>query len=111
MAVLSLLGASLLLWFVVPRFAEVFEQVKVPLPAPTVRVAALAEFAREFSIGWGAAMILLPLWLYRRRTRWTGIGLVALGALGLSLLVWIPVVLFLPLIGTLEGVSAGRGRR
>ena len=45
---LSLAAAAGALWFVVPKFAEVYEQVKIPMPAATLSIVALSRWACDY---------------------------------------------------------------
>jgi len=72
------LAICLLLGWVVPRFAQVFQESGIPLPLPTWLLMQVAEGFRRF--GWLAALILiLAFWAGTRwvrtdsgRLRWDG---------------------------------------
>lgn len=108
-ALVTFAGAGIALWFIAPRFAEIFEQAKFPMPEPTERVLSLMRFACGFPHVWVGITLCLPWWFHRKGGRLGEFGLIVMGSLGISLMLWITYSLFLPLIGTLEGVSsAGR---
>ncbi|VAX21970.1 Type IV fimbrial assembly protein PilC [hydrothermal vent metagenome] len=42
------LAITLLTWFVVPRYADIFERINIPLPAPTVALIWFSNFVSTF---------------------------------------------------------------
>lgn len=97
-------SAAAALWFVVPRFAEVYEQVKVPMPRVTLALIAASSGACQWPVLVGAAVLVASAWT----GRWKGLPkALAKAFLPLALTVTIAtliVALFLPLIGSLEGI-------
>ncbi|HVE42233.1 MAG TPA: permease prefix domain 1-containing protein [Planctomycetota bacterium] len=93
-------------WFVVPRFTEIFRQVRVPLPSLTLFFLNLTDALRSAAGLAGLALLIVGIfiaWLRRvRLPRAVTIALM-LGSVGLS--VGLVICLFLPLLSLLEGIG------
>jgi type II secretory pathway component PulF len=103
------LGVSLVLWLVAPRFLEVFEQVKVPVPLTTLALARLSELARSWPVPWifagmtcSMAVAFCPPGAPRKVARYL------LTALIVGSTVWMALAFAGPLLDLLDGLSGRR---
>ena len=90
---------------IVPRFSEVYKQVKIPLPWSTLMLVGVGQAAETYPWVVFPAILLSPVLLCRRSRQAAslseGVAIVLLGLL----LLWMIVALFMPLIGGLEGIG------
>ena len=98
---LAILGGVLVL--VVPKFAEVFRQVKVAMPESTLAVISLSEVL--ISHGWAAPLSLLAVYdfLSRLSPGQDKIARVVVPIVVVVLLGWMLFALFHPLLGICHG--------
>lgn len=96
------------LWFVVPKFAEVFEQVKVPLPSLTTALVNASRIACEWPVPVGLGVVVAAFWSGRCKGRCRRAAAVLIPlALTLTVATFF-VALFSPLVGSLESFPARR---
>ncbi len=105
---LWLAGLMLALWFIVPKFAEVYGQVKVPLPRLTSRLIDVSWAAVRHPVPFVLGVLLLSAWVGTWKGWWRSGAQVLLPAALAVTVATIVCSLFLPLIGSLEGVPSGR---
>ncbi len=94
-------GVLAALWFVVPKFAEVYEQIKVPMPSATLTILALSDLALR---GWWAfapASLALAAWTGTWRGRPATLLRVLVPLAFMATVGFVAFGLFLPLCGTL----------
>ncbi len=90
----------------VPRFSEVYVQVKIQLPPMTKILLGLSRlFEGHLWIG-VVLLILLPTASGLFRGRWARFASFLLLVGGCGTWAWMMVALFLPLIGELEGIHS-----
>jgi len=99
-------AAGLLL--IVPKFDEVFRQVKVPMPGLTLMVTAVSEFCCTHPVLTAIVMTFVPASIHVWHPRAVAIGRVAIPLLFFVMWGWMVVGLFLPLCVLLEGIESGR---
>jgi type IV pilus assembly protein PilC len=51
-----------IMWFVIPRFHDMFNDLNIPLPAPTLILLSIASFARSYLFA--ALIIAVPVGIY-----------------------------------------------
>jgi hypothetical protein len=100
---------AFLSWFVTPRFAEVFRQVRVPLPGITLLFVKLGDLLRSSPLVPLGALLLLvvAIGVLRRKPLPAGAAYVLL-VISVALCLGLAAGLFLPLISLLEGIGARR---
>jgi type II secretory pathway component PulF len=96
------------LMVIVPKFETVFLQVKIPMPGLTLMVMSLSGFCRAHPLLFAALMTGIPASIHVWQPRAVSIGRVAIPLLFWVMWGWMVVGLFLPLIGTLEGIGPRR---
>ena len=106
---LWLFGTLVAMWRIVPKFVEVFAEVKVPMPGWTEAVVAVSRAV----VHWPVACVVLAVGVSVGAGFLKGPARKAASALLPIVIVltigWIAIGLFLPLIGSME--SVGKGRR
>ena len=93
-------------WFIVPRFTEIFRQVRVPIPSLTLFFLDLTDALRSAAGLAGIALLIVGIfiaWLRRVRLPRAVTVALMLGSVGLS--VGLVICLFLPLLSLLEGIG------
>lgn len=92
------------LWLVVPRFADVFSQVRIQLPPLTMTVVSVSWFVCRLPWIFGGVALAVAAWtgVWDEKARRAARLLLPL-AIALTAFLMI-LALFLPMIGTLEGV-------
>lgn len=103
---LTLTAAFLL--FVAPKFAVVFEQVKVPVPSVTRIVLGLSREAATHLWLMGILLAIVCWGFGRLRGRWASLASTLIPIAAIATWGWMVVTLFLPLIGELEGIGYKR---
>ncbi|HVE39327.1 MAG TPA: hypothetical protein VNM14_05520 [Planctomycetota bacterium] len=107
-AALSLASLAGILMKIVPQFAEVYRQVKVPMPGATLILVSLSDMA--CAVPWLVypLVVVLPVGLSQlnKRTAWRVRAAIGL-AYGLSA-VGILIAIFLPLMSVHGGIGARR---
>jgi hypothetical protein len=101
-----LLVAVAALVFIVPKFSVVYVQVKIPVPFMTRILLGLSRVTCANLWIVGILMAFLPWSLGRLRGRWASLASVVVSIGGIATWAWMLVGLFLPLIGTLEGIGS-----
>jgi len=93
-------------WYVTPKFAAVFQQVRVPLPGLTALFLTISQGFRPLPVLLGVVVLLSVLEKFglRRIRIPRPIGYVLLVA-SVTLCVGLVVSLFLPLVSLLEGIG------
>ena len=98
------------LWFIVPKFAEVYRQVKVPMGDLTRHALDASRAACRYPCAFLLGVLLASAWAGTWKGRWkTAAKLLLPTALTITVGA-IVVALFMPLIGSLEGVRPLPGR-
>jgi len=96
------------LLLIIPKFDEVFQQVKVPMPSLTLCVVRISSFFRVHPVMFAALMTGIPASIHLWQPRAVSVGRVAIPVLFVVMWGWMVVGLFLPLLGTLESIGARR---
>src|SRR5687767_5822765 len=93
LAFLGLVLTAIVLAAVVPKFGEVFRQVRVPMPGMTLFVMSLSDSI--LADRWAAALLLvaLPASLSRLTPRQASVARILVPAAAVAVLVWIAVAL------------------
>jgi type II secretory pathway component PulF len=91
----------------VPKFAEVYGQVKIALPGSTMALVGLSEFL--VSHWWVAPLILIATYdvLSRLSPKQAGVARVLIPVVVVAGIAWMIFALFTPLIG-LHGIGGRR---
>ena len=107
-ATLSLAIFAAVLVTVVPKFAEVFRQVKIPLPGTTLTLMRLSEFLT--SHWWAAVLLLIGVYdaLSRLSPKKADVARVLIPVVVVACIGWMTFALFAPLMGPLEGIGPRR---
>jgi hypothetical protein len=105
---LYLAVTTFILMKIVPRFEEVYRQVKIPLPAWTEALLALSRAACAWPWGVYAGILIIPAFLCRLKPRSAAAAQVLMPVFLVLVLGWMLVALFMPLMGGLEGIGARR---
>jgi hypothetical protein len=100
-----LVVTTFILLQIVPRFDEVYRQVKIPLPSATEALLALSRAACACPLLVYALILIVPASLCRLSPKKAALAEVLMPVALVLVLGWIVVALFLPLIGTLEGIG------
>lgn len=102
----AILGAILIA--LVPKFAEVFRQVRIAIPGSTLALMDLSQFL--LANGWLTPLILIAVYdtLSRLPPRQAGIARIVIPILVVAALAWMSFALFQPLIGICEGIGRPR---
>ena len=87
------------LLLIVPKFGEVFRQVKVPMPGLTLWVFSIAETCCAYPILLAAVMTAVPASIHAWPPRVVSVGRVAIPVFFLLMWGWMIYGLFLPLVG------------
>jgi len=93
---------------IVPRFAEVFSQVRVPMPALTLGLLGISRFCCAYPILVALIATGVPASIHVWHPRAVRIARVALPILFFILWGWMIVALFLPLTCTLVSIGTKR---
>jgi hypothetical protein len=96
------------LMLIVPRFERVFLQVKVPMAGLTLMVMSISGYCRAHPVLLAALMTGIPASIHFWHPRAVKVGRMAIPLLFWVMWGWMVVGLFLPLIGTLEGIGPRR---
>jgi len=100
---------AFLSWFVTPRFAEVFRQVRVPVPGLTLLFMKAGDLLRSSPLVPAAALLLLGAAIVVLRRKPLSVAAsYALLLISVGLCIGLAVGLFLPLISLLEGIGTRR---
>jgi hypothetical protein len=82
--------------------------VKVPMPSLTLTIVRISAFLRVHPVLFAALVTGLPASIHLWQPRAVSIGRIAIPLLFFVMWAWMVVGLFLPLIGTLEGIGQRR---
>lgn len=93
---------------VVPKFAEVFQQVRVPLPRLTLRIFGISGFCGAHPVLVALVSTGVPASVHGWNERAVAIGRIIIPVLFLIMWAWILIGLFLLLTGTLESIGSRR---
>lgn len=101
---LWLSGTLMALWFIVPKFAEVYGAVKVPLPHLTSYLLDVSWAAVRHPVPFVLGALLLSAWAGTWKGRWRAAARVLLPTALTLTVATIVCALFLPMCGCLEGI-------
>lgn len=107
-AFVSLAITAGVLMGIVPKFEEVFLQVKVPMPGMTLLLMTWSGIACDWPLLVAFLMTVVPASLQCMKPRWVSIARPLIPILSLMVWAWMAVALFLPLTCTLEGIGSRR---
>lgn len=94
-------------WFVTPRFAAIFQQLKVPMPTMTMLFVKFGDLMRSTPAAPAVALLLIfAVAAILRRRRVPPAAAYGLLLVAAGLCVGLAAGLFLPLLSLLEGVSS-----
>ena len=96
------------LMLVVPKFEEVFRQVKVPMPGLTLMVMTLSGYCCAHPLLAAFVMTFVPASIHVWQPRAVSIGRVAIPLLFWVMWGWMTFGLFLPFCCILEGIGPRR---
>jgi len=99
-----LVTAAGLVWLV-PKFSEVYDQIKIHVPLMTRVLLGLSRVTGTHLWLVGAVLALVPWGFGRLRGRWATLASILVSIGGIATWAWMMVALFLPLIGFLEGIG------
>jgi hypothetical protein len=104
----GLIGCAGILMFIVPRFGDVYRQIRAPMPGWTLMVLSLSDLALARPILAAIVITALPASIHAWNARVVALGRVAIPIAGFLAWMWMILALFLPLMGTLEGIGPRR---
>jgi hypothetical protein len=107
-SLVCLLAPTGVLLAFVPKFADVYAQIKVHRPPLTSFLLGLSHFACEHLWLVGIALILIPWSLGRLKGRTASLATVIISILGVAIPIGMLSVICLPLMRLLEGLHSSR---
>lgn len=96
------------LMLIIPKFGEVFRQVKVPLPALTLSAISIAKFCCAYPILLAVVMTGVPASIHAWSPRAVKVGRIAIPIFFVVMWGWMIYGLLLPLLGCHLGIGAKR---